>query len=106
LPAFNPIRPEIRIPSRQGRLFPPCRRNPVISLSVRDGLFRRPVELGSVDPHAVENDRELARNSDLGLAEPISPSAASANTDPKDIYATFTSCKTIVMQTLHISPPS
>jgi hypothetical protein len=26
-----------------------------------------PVELGSVDPHAVQNNRELARDGDLGL---------------------------------------
>ena len=60
-------------PSRQGRLFPPCRGNPVISLCVlRGSLLRRPVELGSVDPHAVQNDRELPRDGDLGLAEAVS----------------------------------
>ena len=26
-------------------------------------------QLGSVDPHAVQNDRELPRDGDLGLAE-------------------------------------
>jgi hypothetical protein len=57
-------------PSRQGRLFPPCRGNRVISLCVlRGSLFRRPVELGSVDPHAVQNDRELPCDGDLGLVE-------------------------------------
>ena len=60
-------------PSRQGRLFPPCRGNPVISLcALRGSLLRRPVELGPIDPHAVQNDRELARDGDLGLAEPVS----------------------------------
>jgi TolB-like protein len=29
------------------------------------------VELGPVDPHAMQNDCELARNRDLGLAEPV-----------------------------------
>ena len=56
-------------PSRQGRLFPPCRGIPVISLCVlRGSLLRRPVELRSVDPHAVQNNRELARDGDFGLA--------------------------------------
>jgi len=60
-------------PSRQGRLFPPCRGNPVISLcALRGSLLRRPVELGPIDPHAVQNDRELARDGDLGLAAPVS----------------------------------
>jgi hypothetical protein len=45
----------------------------VISLCVlRGSLFRRPVELGSIDPHAVQYDRELARDGDLGLAEAVS----------------------------------
>jgi hypothetical protein len=44
----------------------------VISLCALCGsLLRRPVELGPVDPHAVENDRELARDSNLSFAEPI-----------------------------------
>ena len=30
----------------------------------------RPVELGPVDPHAMQNDCELARDRDLGLTEP------------------------------------
>ena len=34
--------------------------------------FRRPVKLGSVNPHAVQNDREFPRDSDLGLAEAVS----------------------------------
>jgi hypothetical protein len=47
--------------------------NPVIFVSsLRGNLLLRPVELGSVDPHAVQNDRELARDGDLGLSEPIS----------------------------------
>jgi hypothetical protein len=45
---------------------PPCRGNPVISLCVLRG-FRPPGELGSIDPHAVPNDHELPRDSDLGL---------------------------------------
>ena len=31
----------------------------------------RPVELGSIDPHAMQNDRELTRDRNLGLAEPV-----------------------------------
>ena len=59
-------------PSRQGRLFPLCRGNRVISLcALRGSLLRRPLELGPVDPHAVQNDRELARDGDFGLAEPV-----------------------------------
>ena len=34
-------------------------------------LLLRPVELGPVDPHAMQNDCELARDRDLGLAEPV-----------------------------------
>src|SRR6516164_3147186 len=60
-------------PSRQGRLFPPCRGIPVISLCVlRGSLLRRPVELRFVDPHAVQDNRKLARDGDLGLAEAVS----------------------------------
>ena len=45
----------------------------MISLCVPHGsLVRRPVELGSIDPHAVQNNRELARDGDLGLAEAVS----------------------------------
>ena len=59
-------------PSRQGRFFPLCRGNPVVSLcALRGNLLRRPIELGSVDPHAVQNDRELPRDGNLGLAKPI-----------------------------------
>ena len=40
-------------------------------MCLRGCLLLRPVELGSVDPHAVQNDRELARDGDCGLSEPI-----------------------------------
>src|ERR1700739_1386897 len=57
-------------PSRQG--LPLCRGSSVVSLcALRGCLLRRPAELGPIDPHAVQNDRELARNGDLGLAEPL-----------------------------------
>jgi adenylate cyclase len=36
----------------------------------RGGLLRRPIELGPIDPHAMQNDSKLSRNDDLGLAEP------------------------------------
>jgi hypothetical protein len=38
---------------------------------LRGNLLLRPVELSLVDPHAVQNDRELARDGDCGLSEPI-----------------------------------
>src|SRR6266702_8757611 len=58
--------------SRQGRLFPQRCANPVVLLcSLRGGLLLRPVKLGSVDPHPMQNDGELARDSDLGLAETV-----------------------------------
>src|SRR6185503_3754376 len=34
-------------------------------------LVVRPVELGPVDPHAVQDDCELARDGNLGLAQPV-----------------------------------
>ena len=34
-------------------------------------LLLRPVELGPVDPHAMQNDRELTSDRDLGLAKPV-----------------------------------
>ena len=39
--------------------------------SLRRNLLLRPVELGSVHPHAMQNDRQLARDGDCGLSEPI-----------------------------------
>jgi hypothetical protein len=43
-------------------------RNPLISeLLVTRNLLLRPVELGSVDPYAVQNYRELARDGNCGL---------------------------------------
>src|SRR5207249_5017933 len=54
--------------SRQGRLFQPFSRISVFYL-LGSNLLLRPVELGSVDPHAMQNDCELTR--DLGLAEPV-----------------------------------
>src|SRR5271156_5775518 len=56
--------------SRLGRLFLPFGRNSVMP-SLGSNLLRRPVELGSIDPHAMQNDRELTRDRDLGLAEPV-----------------------------------
>src|SRR3974377_819541 len=60
-------------PSRQGRLFPPCRGTLMTSSCVlRGSLVRRPVELGSIDPHTVRNDCVLRRDGDLGLAKAVS----------------------------------
>src|SRR6476619_3241059 len=56
--------------SRQGRLFPPFSRISVFSL-LGSNLLLRPVELGPVDPHAMQNDCQLARDRDLALAEPV-----------------------------------
>src|SRR3954453_19191566 len=55
--------------SRQGRLFPPFSGISVFYLLGSNLL--RPVELGSIDLHAMQNDCELARDRDLGLAEPV-----------------------------------
>src|SRR6476620_10999135 len=55
--------------SRQGRLFLPFGRISVF-YSLRSNLLR-PVKLGSVDPYAMQNDRELACDRNLGLAEPV-----------------------------------
>src|SRR6476620_10822798 len=56
--------------SRQERRFPPFSRISVFYL-LGSNLLLRPVELGPVDPHAMQNDCELARDRDLGLAEPV-----------------------------------
>src|SRR5260370_18364907 len=55
--------------SRQGRLFPPSGRISVMP-SLGSNLLR-PVELGSIDPHAMQNDRKLTRDCNLCLAEPV-----------------------------------
>jgi hypothetical protein len=39
--------------------------------SLGSDLLRRPVELGSIDPHAMQNDGELTRDRNLGLAGPL-----------------------------------
>src|SRR6266576_3874602 len=56
--------------SRLGRLFLPFGRNSVMP-SLGSNFLLRPVELGPVDPHAMQNDRELTRDCNLGLAEPV-----------------------------------
>jgi hypothetical protein len=38
---------------------------------LRGDLLFRPVELGPVDPHPMQNNGELARNGDLCFAEPV-----------------------------------
>src|SRR5215831_17957807 len=59
-------------PSRQGRHFPLCRGSPWSSLCVlRRSLLFGPVELGSVDPHPMQDDGQLACNSYLCFAEPV-----------------------------------
>ena len=55
-----------------GTTFPAVSREPCDLLCVlRGSLLCRPAELGSVDPHAVQNDREFPRDGDLGLAEAV-----------------------------------
>src|SRR6516165_6464710 len=50
----------------------PAVAGPKISLrSLNSNLLVRPVELGPVDPHAVKDDCELARDGNLGLAQPV-----------------------------------
>src|SRR4029077_16860446 len=44
--------------SRLGRLFPPFGRDSVTP-ALGSNLHFRPVELGSLDPHAMQNNREL-----------------------------------------------
>src|ERR1700691_2748552 len=56
--------------SRLGRLFPAVA-GTRCSPALGSNLPFRPIELGSVDPHAMQNDRELARDSNLCLAEPV-----------------------------------
>src|SRR5215831_20446214 len=61
------------LPSRQGMSFPAVLREPcdLLLCALRGSLLSRPVELSPVDPHTVQNNCELTRDSDLGLAEPI-----------------------------------
>src|SRR3974390_466024 len=56
--------------SRQGRLFLPFGRISVFFL-LSSNLLLRPVELGSIDPHAMQNNRELTRDCNLALAESV-----------------------------------
>jgi hypothetical protein len=56
-----------------GTTFPAVSREARDLLCVlRGSLLRRPVELGSVDPHAVQNDCKLPRDGNFGLAQPVS----------------------------------
>jgi hypothetical protein len=45
--------------------------NPLSYGSLRSNLLLRPVELSLVDPHAVQDDRELGRDGDCGLQRPF-----------------------------------
>ena len=51
-------------------------------------LFRRPVELGSIDPHAMQNDRESTRDCNLGLAEPVALGEPNPQAFTADHFAT------------------
>src|SRR5581483_5603419 len=56
-----------------GTTFPAVSREARDLLCVlRGSLLRRPVDLGSVDPHAVQNDCKLPRDGNFGLAQPVS----------------------------------
>ena len=57
--------------SRLGRLFPPIGRDSVTPARQQSNLHFRPIELGSFDPHAMRNNRELTCDRNLGLAEPV-----------------------------------
>ena len=53
--------------------------------ALRGDCLLRPVELGPLDPHAVQDDREFARDGDLRLAEPVAldePRAPSLESRP------------------------
>src|SRR5262249_56475912 len=54
-----------------GTSFPAVSREPWGRCSLRGSLLLGPVELGSVDPHPMQNDGELACNGDFGLAKPV-----------------------------------
>src|SRR6476646_4598421 len=56
--------------SRPGCLFPPFGRDSVTP-ALGCNLHFRPVELGSLDLHAMQNNRELTCDRNLGLAEPV-----------------------------------
>src|SRR5258708_12715086 len=56
--------------SRQGRLFLPFGRNSVMP-SLGSNLLLLPVELGFIDPHAMQNDRDLPRDCNLCFANPV-----------------------------------
>src|SRR5215467_2238857 len=64
-------RPHHRHRPGWGLLFPP-RREPRIYVRLRGSLLVRPSELGVVDPHAMQDDRKLTCDGNLGLAKPIS----------------------------------
>src|SRR5579862_5010469 len=59
---------ELAIALVPGRDVSSCRLAGMRSLTSN---LLRPVEFGSVDPHAMQNDRELTRDRNLGLAEPV-----------------------------------
>src|SRR6202035_978136 len=54
-----------------GTSFSRCMAGTRYSPTLGSNLLFRPIELDSVDPHAMQNDRELARDSNLCLAEPV-----------------------------------
>jgi hypothetical protein len=70
-----------------GTTFPAVSRElyDLLVRALRGDCLLRPVELGPLDPHAVQDDRELARDSDLRLAEPVAldePRAPSLESRP------------------------
>src|SRR6266516_21725 len=50
----------------------PCGNSVISFCELRGGLLRRPVELGPVDPHSVQNDSKLSSDGNLGFAQPAS----------------------------------
>ncbi len=56
-----------------GTTFPAVSREPCdLLMRATRQPFSSTIKLGSVDPHAVQNDRELPRDGDLGLAKAVS----------------------------------
>jgi hypothetical protein len=56
--------------------------------SLGSNLLRRPVELGSINPHAMQNDGELTGDRDLGLAEPVALASLTPQAFTADHFGT------------------
>ena len=75
-------------PSRQGLLFPPCRGNPVIPHVLRGSLLRLPVELGSIDPHAMQMTASFRATATLALRRPFRLASLAPQAFSPDYFGT------------------